>query len=239
MDGALLPVDAADRRRARQARSRLCGHGAEVRDPFRVDLDRDEPAGCRHRELGRAGRVLLRRDADARRASDPAQGPLARRSAAAVRRDRVRRRAAGSLPDADGARPGVHSRLLRRVAVAGAPARSQPGGPADHVARRRATAATDPRDHARRGRIPRPARDPRDLAPPSRTAVHLRLGRAGVQRPLPPGRVRHRYVRRQLKLARPGLVPDERRHPTRTSLSCTATTATGSKSSAPPAPDRR
>ena len=75
---------------------------------------------------------------------------------------------------------------------------------------------TDPLGHARRGRVPRPARDPRDLAPPSRTAVHLRLGRAGVQRPLPPGRVRHRHVRRQLQLARPGLVPDELDHPART-----------------------
>ena len=35
--------------------------------------------------LGRGGRLLLRRDADARRDRDPAQGPLARRAAAAVR----------------------------------------------------------------------------------------------------------------------------------------------------------
>ena len=60
------------------------------------------------------------------------------------------------------------------------------------------------------------ARDPRDLPAPPRTAVHLRVGRTGVQRPLPPGRVRHRYVRRQLQLARPGVVPDERRHSART-----------------------
>ena len=53
VDGALLPVDAPDRRRARQAGTRLRRHGAQVRDSFRVDLDRDEPAGCRHRELGR------------------------------------------------------------------------------------------------------------------------------------------------------------------------------------------
>ena len=91
-----------------------------------------------------------------------------------------------------------------------------PEGSADDVARRRAAAAADPYGDARRGRVPRPARDPRDLAPPSRTAVHLRLGRAGVQRPLPPGRVRHRHVRRQLQLARPGLVPDEHGHPART-----------------------
>ena len=37
----------------------------------------------------------------------------------------------------------------------------------------------------------------------------FRLGRPAVQRALPPRRVRHRHVRRQLQLARPGLVPDE------------------------------
>ena len=186
-----------------------------------------------------AGRLLLRRDADARRHRDPAQGALARRPAADVRRDRVRRRGGRALPDVHGAPRRVRSRVLRRVAVAGAPARSQPGGPADHVARRRAAAAADPRDHARRGRVPRRARDPRDLAPPPRTAVHLRLGRAGVQRPLPPGRVRHRHVRRQLQLARPGLVPDERRHPARTRSAAPLLRRPSSRSSAPPAPGTR
>ena len=71
--------------------------------PFRVDLDRDEPAGCRHRAVGRAGRLLLRRDADARRHRDPAQGPLARRPAAAVRRDRLRPGGGRALPDVRGA----------------------------------------------------------------------------------------------------------------------------------------
>ena len=155
VDGALLSVDAPDRHRARQARSRLRRHGAEVRHPFRVDLDRDEPAGCRHRAVGRSGRLLLRRDADARRHRDPAQGALARRPAAAVRRDRLRPGGGRPLPHVPGAPRRVCSRLLRCVAVVGAPARPQPGGPADHVARRRAAAAADPRDHARRGRVPR------------------------------------------------------------------------------------
>ena len=46
------------------------------------------------------------------------------------------------------------------------------------------------------------ARDPRDLPPPPRRAVRVRLGRPAVQRPLPAGRVGHRHVRRQLQLAR-------------------------------------
>ena len=51
---------------------------------------------------------------------------------------------------------GVRKRLLRRAAGAGTPSRLQPGGSAHRLARRRASAATDPRDHARRGRVPRP-----------------------------------------------------------------------------------
>ena len=49
LDGALLPVDAADRRRAGKTRSRLPRHGAEVHRPLRVDRGRDEPAGRRRR----------------------------------------------------------------------------------------------------------------------------------------------------------------------------------------------
>ena len=38
---------------------------------------------------------------------------------------------------------------------------------------RRAAGAANPRDHARRGRVPRPARDPRDLPPPPRATGDL------------------------------------------------------------------
>ena len=62
----------------------------------------------------------------------------------------------------------------------------------------------------------------------------VRLGGQRVQRPLPAGGVRHRDVRRQLQLARPGLVPDEPRDRPRRCCSCTATTATASRSSARP-----
>ena len=68
--------------------------------PFRVDRDRDEPSWQRHGAVGRGGRLLLRRNANARRRDVPAQGPLARRAVADVRSDRVRRRV-------DRAPPGV------------------------------------------------------------------------------------------------------------------------------------
>ena len=59
---------------------------------FAVDRDRARPAGRPRRAVGRGGRLLLRRHADAGRQHDPAQGALARRAAADVRGDRVRRR---------------------------------------------------------------------------------------------------------------------------------------------------
>ena len=138
-------------------------------------------------------------------------------------------------PDVHGAHPAVHPPLLRRRAGAGAPAGPEPGGPAHRLARRRAPAAADPLGDARRGRVSGRARDPRDLPPPPRAAVRLRLGRPGVQRPLPPGRVGHRHVRRQLQLARPGLVPDEPGHPARTRSAAPLLRRPAQGSSVPPA----
>ena len=53
LDGPLLPVDAADRARARQARPRLRRHGLKFVVALRVDRGRDEPARRRHRAVGR------------------------------------------------------------------------------------------------------------------------------------------------------------------------------------------
>ncbi len=64
-------------------------------------------------------------------------------------------------------------------------------------------------------RVPRPARHPLDLAPPRRRAVRVRLGRPALHGRLPARRVRHRDVRRQLELARSGVVSDERPDPAR------------------------
>ena len=83
------------------------------------------------------------------------------------------------------------------------------------LARRRAAPTADPGGDARRGRVPRRPRDPLDLPPPPRAPVRVRLGRSGYVVKLPAGRVRHGHVRRQLELARAGLVPDEPRDPAR------------------------
>ena len=111
--------------------------------------------------------------------------------------------------------PGIRRALLRLPAAAGPRRRHEPRGTADHGAGGRGSSAADPDRDARRGRVPRAARDPGDLAPPPRAAGRVRLGRPGVRGPLPAGRVRHRHVRRQLQLARSGVVSDEPGDPAR------------------------
>ena len=163
LDGALLPVDAADRRRARARGPGLRRHRAQVRLALPVDRDRAQPAGARHAAVGRAGRLLLRRHAHARRHDDPAQGALAGRPAAAVRGHRVRSGHRGAAPGGAGAGVGLRAALCRCRSIAGARAGSEPRGAADAVAGRRDPAAPDPLGDARRGRVPRAARDPGNL----------------------------------------------------------------------------
>ena len=105
--------------------------------------------------------------------------------------------------------------LCRRDPVPRRAPRPERGRSSTALARRRGPAAADPRRDARRGGVPRSARHPRDLASPPRASVRVRLGRPGVSSRLPAGRVGHRHVRRQLQLARAGLVPDEPRDPAR------------------------
>ena len=113
------------------------------------------------------------------------------------------------------ARAAVRRALRRQRARARPPARPEPERPAPARARRRDAAAADPDRDARRGGVPRPARHPRDLALPPRPPVRVRLGRPALRGPLPAGGVGLRHVRRQLELARAGLVPDEPRDPAR------------------------
>ncbi len=155
VDGALLPVDAADRGRARPRGPVLRRHRAQVRRALRVDRDRAQSPGRGHAAVGRAGRVLLRRDADAGRGDDPAARAVAGRAAADVRGDGVRSRGPGGAagPGGTGARvrgalPGLRARAHARAA-------RRPRGAPDALARHRGSAAPDPEGDARRGRVPR------------------------------------------------------------------------------------
>ena len=174
------------------------------------------PPERRHAAVGRAGRLLLRRDADAGRDDDPAQGPLARRPAPALRGDRVR---AGRCSTR-------HPALIERVQAFverfadSVPALAHLPGP--NPEGRRLLALVD---EARLRRILEVMLDEDEFLGPhgiraiSRrhldAAVPVRLGRPALRGPLPAGGVGHRHVRRQLELARPGLVPDEPGDPPR------------------------
>ena len=171
-------------------RSELRRHRAEVRHPLRVDRGRAQPARRRHAAVGRAGRLLLRRHADARRDDDPAARALARRAAADVRGDGLRARGARRPARAGRARAAVR-RALRRLACPRSPTcpGPNPSGRRLLALVDETPAAADPDRDARRGGVPRPARHPRDLALPPRPPVRVRLGRPALRGPLPAGGV--------------------------------------------------
>ena len=91
LDGAVLPEHARDRRRAGDDRPGLRGHGAQVRRALPVDRLGDGAPGRGHGDVGRGGRLLLRRAPAARRPGPAAQGPVDGRPAAAVRGHGLRR----------------------------------------------------------------------------------------------------------------------------------------------------
>ena len=85
-------------------------------------------------------------------------------------------------------------------------------GPTAHFDPRRDQAPPGPGEDARRGRVPRPLRPPLPLAIPRRSSLPHPRGGAGIPGGLPPGRVRHGDVRRQLELARADLDAGQRAH---------------------------
>ena len=138
------------------------------------------PPRGRHRAVGRAGRLLLRRDAHARR-SARSSSRCARSSACC----RCARRPCSTATCSSATRgwcegvQRVHRALLRHLA-ARSPHAPGPNAEGQRIAgaRRRGAAAADPRRDARRARVPRPARDPRDLPPSPRAPVSCSTGAA-------------------------------------------------------------
>ena len=114
LDGAVLPEHARDRRRAGDDRPRLRGHGAQVRRALPLDRLVDGAPGRGHRDVGRGGRLLLRRAPVARRPGAAAQGPVDGRSAAPLRRHDLRWGIDGEVPRARGA-----VRLVPRLSAGG------------------------------------------------------------------------------------------------------------------------
>ena len=100
-------------------------------------------------------------------------------------------------------RPEVYATIHdpRQAGRGGAPARRHP---------RRDQAPPGPGEDAGRGRVPRPLRPPLPVALPRRPSLRHPGGGPGIPGVLPPGRVRHGDVRRQLELARAGLDAGQR-----------------------------
>ena len=81
----------------------------------------------------------------------------------------------------------------------------------DHCGSRRCRpVAADPLTHAGRTGIPEPLRHPLGIAVARAASIRRARGREGVRGLLSAGRVGQRDVRRELQLARPRVVPDER-----------------------------
>ena len=95
VDGVLLPVHAGNGADSVRVRRHVRGDRLQVRPAFHVDLLCHGPhRRLPRRNVGRAGRLLLRCSAAAGRPGDPPEGTVHGRAAAAVRLDRVR----GRLP---------------------------------------------------------------------------------------------------------------------------------------------
>ena len=90
VDGVLLPVHAGDGADPGRIRSDLRGRRLQVRPALRLHLLRHRPdRRAPRRDVGRGGRVLLRRPANARRPRHAPQGAIDGRPAAALRVDGV------------------------------------------------------------------------------------------------------------------------------------------------------
>ena len=214
VDGDVQPEHARAGAGADGRRSGLRRVRVQVRRALLLDRRRRRPdRRPSRRDVGRRGRVLLRRPAPARRHGRAPQGALAGRAPAAVRDDGDLRRGARAAPGAD-------ATDRRRTCSATAtcwptsPTRSSPASTAAVCCRSSTRTSCAGSSH-------RMLDEERFLGPHgirSISRVHLdravRVRRRGqhLPRPVRAGRVDDRHVRRQLQLARPGVVPHQPAH---------------------------
>ena len=157
------------------------------------------------RDVGRRGRIFLRRAAAAGRQRAASQGAFDGRAVAAGGGGGVRRGHPGEAAEVPRTRQQFNGRHPELAANMHMP--TVPG-----VANRRMLsivnerqAAPHPGAHARREGILRPARHSRAVAIPSRASLCVPSRRARISRGLPAGRFGHGHVRRQFQLARSGV----------------------------------
>src|SRR6185295_10684123 len=162
-----------------------------------------------HRLLGRRGQLLLRRPPPARRQPRAPAPPFDGRPDPDVRRRGARLGSPRPAPRLHRA----HAVVPRLPAGSGATGLAHPRtGPEGAPAARSPPPLSfeaGARPHARRNRVPLPSRRARSLAPPPRPPLPAHRRRQVVLRLVPAGRIRLRAVRRELQLARSGLVPGQ------------------------------
>ena len=114
LDDPLLAEHARDRARAGRARPGLRGLGAALLRALHVGRRRDGPHRREQgRDVGRGGRLLLRRPQAPRRPRDASEGAIDGRPAAALRQHHARRGAAGALSAPARARAAIPQVPLR------------------------------------------------------------------------------------------------------------------------------
>ena len=197
---------------------------------------RDEHAR-RHRPVGRRRGLLLRPDA-LRRGRAQAEDPLDGRPGAAVRGDVARRRSDDEVAGVHEAAQLVHEQPPRDRAHDLEPVRRRspaptPRDPESRAARARAAL------HARRRRVPVAARHSLAIARAPAAPVRAVARRPELRGPLHARRVRQRHLRRELELARAGVVPDELSDRRGARSGTTTSTAIRSSSSARRVPATR
>ena len=194
VDGVLLPEHAGDGDHPDRVRPDLRGDRLQVRPAFHVDrLCDGPPRRASRRDVGRAGRVLLRSAAAARRPGDAVEGQVAGGAAAAVRVDGVRGGFRHSQSEADGADRAV-PQAPPRAGFPGGPDRRgfhRLQGPEAAVDPQQAEARARAGLHARRERVPGAARHSFALALSPRASVRVSRRWPGVQGAVPARGIEH------------------------------------------------
>src|SRR5262249_41751930 len=212
--GALRQEHARDRPRAGDERYGVRALRGAVLRALPVGRRRHGPhRRAQRRDVGRGGRILLRRAPTARWPGHAAQGALDGGPAPALRQHGDRAGGARALPAPARARTALLEVPLRardQHRITRPPRRARTPAP---VGAERDEAAAHPRLPARRARVPGPVGYPGAAPPSPRAPLRLPGGRRGLPRGLRARRVHHRAVRWELELARAHLDADERADP--------------------------
>jgi hypothetical protein len=174
------------------------GGRLQVPPAFHVDLLRNGPRRrSSRRDVGRAGRVLLRSVAAARRPGDAPEGAVDGRPPAAVCGDRVRGQRRRAVPEADRADCALPQAPPRAGGPCGPDQRRlcRPQGTPSVVGPQQGEAGASARVHARRKRISRTSRDSVALKAPPGPSVRVSHRRSGVRSPVSAWGVEHGDVR--------------------------------------------